>query len=240
MNAYIYYIFIIVVVVIMFALFRYMYKKLYSNSYLLIDQPHYAKRLKEVRTNMKTTTCDEGITWTYNFWIYVNDWKYRFGEKKYIIQSDNINVWLGEKTPDLYIGTKLFNNDEQDKVIVFNDLPLQKWFNIAVILDNRNLDLFINKELYRSTFFEQVPNQRNVTNLSILPNGGLSGYISQFRYFSYDLSRSRIQFEYELGFRGIWYKFFILRQLYKLYMFFYNILFPDSTYEIYNQVATCK
>ena len=235
-----FHIFIVIIIIAIIVLLRYAYKKLYKHSYLIIDQPYYGKVKKEVNKNMKTTICNEGITWTYNFWIYVNDWKYRFGEKKYIIQSDNVHVWLGEKSPDLYIGTNLFNNEDIDEVIVFKDLPLQKWFNIAIILDNRNLDLFINKELYRSIFFDQVPNQRKITNLTILPEGGLSGYISQCRYFSYNLSRSRINFEYELGFRGLWYKFFIIRIIYKTYLFFYNMLFPDSTEDIHDENATCS
>jgi hypothetical protein len=231
---------IIVVIIIMFAIYsllRYAYRQYYKDSYLLIDQPLYGKNKKDINTNMKTTVCNKGITWSFSSWIYVNDWKYRFGEKKYIIQSDNVNMWLGEKEPHLHISTNLFNN-AKDKAIVFKNLPLQKWFNIVIILDNRNLDLFINNELYRSIYFDQVPEQKKVTNLTIFPNGGLSGYISQFRYYSYNLSRSRINIDYDLGFRGLWYKYFILRMIYKTYLFFYNMIYGNND-EIDDTIKTC-
>tara|TARA_B110000908_G_C10245373_1_gene448487 strand:- start:1859 stop:2575 length:717 start_codon:yes stop_codon:yes gene_type:complete len=235
MKINIYVLAIIVVILVIISVFYYALKKLYAHSYLLIDQPYYAKDEKRITKNMKTTICNKGITWTYNFWIYINDWEYRFGEKKHIIQSDNVNVWLGEKTPNLYIGTNLFNNDNKDKVIEFKDLPLQKWLNIAIILDNRTMDLFINKELYRSIFFDEVPNQATKTNFTLLPGGGYSGYISQFRYFSYNLTRSRVRTEYNFGFRGLWYKYFIIRMIYKTYMFFYKMIYGDNEDDLANE-----
>jgi len=218
-------------------LFRYLYRKWYKHSYLLIDQPYYGKDEETRKKNIKTTICNTGITWTYNCWVFIKDWKYRFGERKYIIQSDNVNVWLGEKTPDLHIGTNLFNSDE-DKEIVFRNLPLQKWLNLTIILDNRNLDLFINKELYRSIFFDQVPEQKKITNVVIFPEKGLSGYISQVRYYSYNISRSRVRMEYSFGFRGLFYKYFVLRTIYKIYLFFYTLIHGDQTNEI--KKITCS
>ena len=232
-----YLIVIVIFIIGLLLLFRYAYNTFYKNSYLLIDQPYYGKEEENIKKNIKTSICNGGITWTYNFWIYVNDWKYRFGEKKYIIQSENVNVWLGEKTPNLHIGTNLFNS-KKNKVITFENIPLQKWLNISIILDNRNLDLFINKELYRSIFFDEVPEQKSVTNLVVFPNGGLSGYISQLRYFTYNISRSRNNMEYSFGFRGIYYKYFIIRMFYKVYLFFSKLIRGDNIIAVKNISCT--
>ena len=223
MNIYI--IVVSVVIILLLTIMFISYKRLYKNAYLIINQPHNSINGKDINNNMITTVCNKGITWTYNFWMYINDWKYKFGEKKYILKSNNVNIWLAEKTPDLHIQLNVFNSP--DKKIVYKDIPLQKWLNFSLILDNRNLDLFINAYLYRSIFLDNVPEQATTNNITLFSNGGISGYVSQLKYFSYNLGRSRIKLEYYLGFRGIWYKYFITRMMYKLYMYFYTIVNPN-------------
>ena len=231
-----YHILAIIMIVMIIFICRYAYKKFYKNSHLIVDQPYYGKDEENEGKNIKTTICNKGISWSYNFWIYINDWKYRFGEQKYIIQSENVNVWLGKRKPDLHIGTNLFNS-EKDKEIVFTDLPLQKWLQVTIVLDNRNLDLFINNELYRSIFFDEVPEQQKVTNFIIFPDDGISGYISQVRYYSYNISRSRINIEYSFGFRGIFYKYFFLRMIYKMYMYVYTMIYGDPSKKKIKDIA---
>tara|TARA_B110001450_G_C17625477_1_gene482962 strand:+ start:34 stop:753 length:720 start_codon:yes stop_codon:yes gene_type:complete len=201
------------------------YKRLYKNAYLIINQPHNSINGKNMNNNMVTTVCNKGITWSYNFWLYIDDWGYKFGKRKYILQSDNMSIWLDEKLPDLHIELNIFNKPNQK--MVYKDIPIQKWLNYALILDNRNFDLFINGHLYKTMFLDNVPEQLNVTNINLFSDGGISGYISQFKYFSYNIDRSRIKLEYNFGFRGMWYTFFVTRFIYKIYLFFNKILNPN-------------
>lgn len=237
MNVYI--ILVVVIIIVLLVTAYIAYKRLYKNAYLIVNQPHNSINGKELNNNMVTTICNKGITWTYNFWLYIDDWKYKFGERKYIIESNNVKIWLAEKTPDIHIQLNVFN--KQDHIIVYKGIPIQKWLNFSLILDNRNLDLFINAHLYRSIFLDNVPEQTTTTNIKLFSNGGISGYVSQLKYFSYNIDRSRIKLEYYFGFRGLWYKFFLIRMIYKTYLFFYKIINPNySNVNTNVRAITCE
>jgi hypothetical protein len=223
MNVYI--ILVSIIIIAFFVILFIYYKRLYKNAYVIINQPHNSINGKNLNNNMVTTVCNKGISWTYNFWLYIDDWNYKFGKKKYILQSDNVSIWLDEKLPNLHIDINVFNKPNQS--IIYKDIPVQKWLNYALILDNRNLDLFINGYLYRSIFLQNVPEQKITTNIDLFSNGGISGYISQFKYFSYNIDRSRVKLEYYFGFRGLWYTFFASRVVYKAYLFFNKMLNPN-------------
>ena len=223
MNVYI--ILVSIIIIAFFVILFIYYKRLYKNAYVIINQPHNSINGKNLNNNMVTTVCNKGISWTYNFWLYIDDWNYKFGKKKYILQSDNVSIWLDEKLPNLHIDINVFNKPNQS--IIYKDIPVQKWLNYALILDNRNVDLFINGYLYRSIFLQNVPEQKITTNIDLFSNGGISGYISQFKYFSYNIDRSRVKLEYYFGFRGLWYTFFASRVVYKAYLFFNKMLNPN-------------
>jgi len=223
MNVYI--ILVSIIIIAFFVILFIYYKRLYKNAYVIINQPHNSINGKNLNNNMVTTVCNKGISWTYNFWLYIDDWNYKFRKKKYILQSDNVSIWLDEKLPNLHIDINVFNKPNQS--IIYKDIPVQKWLNYALILDNRNLDLFINGYLYRSIFLQNVPEQKITTNIDLFSNGGISGYISQFKYFSYNIDRSRVKLEYYFGFRGLWYTFFASRVVYKAYLFFNKMLNPN-------------
>jgi len=235
MNVYI--ILVSIIIIAFFVILFIYYKRLYKNAYLIINQPYNSVNAKGLNNNMVTTVCNKGISWTYNFWLYIDSWTYKFGEKKYILHSENISIWLDRKLPDLHIDIKVFNKPIQS--IIYKDIPVQKWLNYSLNLDNRNLDLFINGYLYKSIFLANVPKQKSITtNITI---GGVSGYISQFKYFSYNIDRSRVKLEYYFGFRGLWYTFFVSRVLYKVYLFFNQTLNPNySNFNTNTEDISCN
>jgi len=56
------------------------------------------------------------------------------------------------------------------------NIPLQTWFSVSVTTFQRNLDVFINGNLVKSTVIPAVP--RSATgNILVGANGGFSGYI---------------------------------------------------------------
>jgi hypothetical protein len=56
------------------------------------------------------------------------------------------------------------------------NIPLQTWFSVSVTTFQRNLDVFINGNLVKSTVIPAVP--RSATgNMIVGANGGFSGYI---------------------------------------------------------------
>ena len=219
----------VIVISVLLLLLYWAYQKLYQDCYLIINQPEETRNRKDIYDGMTTSVCNKGISWTYNFWLYLDDWKYNFGKKKFILSSSNVTIWLDPKTPNLHIQLNVFNKD--DKHIIYKDVPLQKWLNIVIILDNRNIDVFINKYLYKSLFLDTIPEQHPVNEIILFGSdshkkSGFSGYISQLKYFSYNIDRPRVDLEYYFGYRGLFYKFFITRIIYKLYLFLYKTFNP--------------
>ena len=80
MNVYI--ILVSIIIIAFFVILFIYYKRLYKNAYLIINQPYNSVNAKGLNNNMVTTVCNKGISWTYNFWLYIDSWTYKFGEKK--------------------------------------------------------------------------------------------------------------------------------------------------------------
>ena len=70
-------------------------------------------------------------------------------------------------------------------------MPLQKWIHVVILQNNRSLDLWINGKLYHSKHLRNVPLEvTGSETLEILPNGGFSGYLSEFKYYPLPITRN--------------------------------------------------
>ena len=131
---------------------------------------------------------NKGLGFTLSLCINIDNWDYNYDKRKYIIKWDNCNIWLEKKNNSLYVSVPIFNQSNQE-IITYKNIKLQKWINIIIILDNRNLDLWINGQLINSKYLNNVPNLKH-NNLLICPKGGFSGKISNIVYYSYPLDYS--------------------------------------------------
>jgi hypothetical protein len=67
--------------------------------------------------------------------------------------------------------------------IDINDLPYNKWFHVAIRLENTVMDVYINGLLTERLTFQNVPKQ-NYYDINICQNGGFNGSLSNLQYFS--------------------------------------------------------
>jgi len=67
--------------------------------------------------------------------------------------------------------------------IDIDNLPYNKWFHVAIRLENTVMDVYINGLLTQRTTFDAVPKQ-NFYDVNICQNGGFNGYMSNLQYFS--------------------------------------------------------
>lgn len=70
-----------------------------------------------------------------------------------------------------------------DEVKVAN-LPIQKWVHVVVLLQNTQLQVYINAALAATHTLAAAPRQ-NFYNLMVCPNGGFGGSLSDLRYFDH-------------------------------------------------------
>jgi hypothetical protein len=72
----------------------------------------------------------------------------------------------------------------QNKAIVdVPNVPLKKWFHVAVRLENSVLDIYINGTIDQRQRLTNVPKQ-NYYDVNVSQNGGFTGNLSDLRYFN--------------------------------------------------------
>lgn len=185
----------------------------------LIPYIHDAKT--NIKVNEKSVPfSSQGVEYNINFWIFINDYNYRLNEDKIIIQkgnqifnpqvlleknSNNIKIILHtqffknidmDSNPDSE--TEEESNDENIEEFVVENIKLQKWVNINILLIDNNLDVFIDGKLVTS-FVINGYTLINTGSLDICPNGGFNGYITKLRYTNKSLNTSNIFKIYKQG-----------------------------------------
>lgn len=162
-------------------------------------------------TLTRSTNETDGIEFTYSVWIYIDDLEYNKGSFRHIFHkgNDNINfenqdgipsgmnqpnnapgLYLAPNTNALVVVMNTFNTINNE--VVIPDIPLNKWVCVQIIVENREMDVYINGLLSRRMILDGVPRQ-NYGDVFVAMNGGFSGYISDLRYFNSSLGTAKIQ-----------------------------------------------
>lgn len=81
---------------------------------------------------------------------------------------------------------KMDNASSTPTVVDIHNIPLKRWFHLAVRMQNKIMDVYVNGTIAKRTTFENIPKQ-NFDDVRICPkNGdvtGFSGKLSNLRYF---------------------------------------------------------
>jgi len=106
--------------------------------------------------------------------------------------SGSINILNG---PGLYV-TKydkeaqlkiLSDNVKSLDIITVPNIPLSKWFHVAIRLQNMIMDIYVNGTIIKRKTFANVPKQ-NYSDVLVNGNGGFAGSLSNLRYYGYALN----------------------------------------------------
>ena len=162
------------------------------------SDPDNSKSFKLPRSS---SSGSPNMSFTMSFWIYISDWYYRVDEPKAIIVKDvSTNgtvsgskaapgIWLDRVKNNLIVKTRVLGRDDLQVCNVSN-IPIQKWVHVAYVLDNRNVDVYVDCKLERSCILTGVPHLNNHP-LQLFPKNpysdeqtGFLGQLSSLRYFS--------------------------------------------------------
>lgn len=138
-----------------------------------------------------------GLEFSYTFWIFIDDWSYKYGQWKHILHKGNASswpmrapgIWLHPKKNALRVYMNTFKNIGEHADV--GNLPLNKWFNVTVAVRQRFLDIFINGNLAKRHTLSSIPKQ-NFGDLYINAFRGFGGYLSNIRYYDYYVTYSEI------------------------------------------------
>tara|TARA_X000000950_G_scaffold285309_2_gene390882 strand:- start:1675 stop:2511 length:837 start_codon:yes stop_codon:yes gene_type:complete len=213
----------IILLVVLFCVIFYMfyYSKLFDTSTELVTGITDA----DVHTVINS---DDLSTYQNNYsitgWFYIDDWNYKYGEAKVFLQRPDQEDGENSFNPMIF-----FNNTENNVTIAvdcyssqsdyeaerffctINNINLQKWVHLGVVINNRTLDVYINGKLTKTCMLPGVPKVNNDSNIDVTPgnnidnlndNPGFKGYTSNILFFPKDLTPQQVYDEYRKGFGG--------------------------------------
>lgn len=201
----------VIAVMVLLALFyvgRYYFNKytemIYNSPYLL-DGIKSAKRSLVVSQDPANSSYipiarsegQNGIQFTYDFWLLVETYDYKPGQWKHVFHKGNASgypnrapgVWLHPSKNALR-----FYMNSQENILEYVDIeniPARKWMHIALVLDDKDMDVYVNGYLKARKKLSSVPKQNN-GDFWCNMFGGFEGFMARIRYYSRAITAEEI------------------------------------------------
>lgn len=155
--------------------------------------------------------------YTYSMWFYVDDWNYRFGEEKTVLERKDEDgysspgVVLGAVENNIIVSVSCYPQSQTTGVVVDKSIvhkcaipnfPLQSWVNLIISLYGRTLDMYIDGKLVRTCVLPGVAKVNPDADISVTPGGGFSGWTSNFEYWDDATNPQQAYNIYKSGFGG--------------------------------------
>lgn len=98
-------------------------------------------------------------------------------------------MYLNAKTNTIrvYMDTSYTDTTSNNNYIDIDNIPLQKWVNVIVRLQNTILDVYVNGSISKRLVLTNAPIQ-NYYDVNVCKNGGFNGNLANLRYFNYALN----------------------------------------------------
>lgn len=153
--------------------------------------------VKIIPASELSTSNSNTSNFTYSIWFYVEDWTYRYGQKKIVLTR-----WDADRKPSPQISLGAFQNDLNISLQTYPDgtnpnssaisqthncniknVPIQSWVNALISVNGRTLDVYIDGKLVRTCVMPGVAKIAPNSPVTITPDGGFSGYTAQTQYW---------------------------------------------------------
>lgn len=231
---------IIVIVVLVIMLLKYILSDPYTLQYMKNGQTANTIAATSLATNGSSVPSSN---FAYSIWFYVNDWNYRYGERKVLFgrMSSGSPVGTGDVSglnglgpcPAVYFdsvennilvslscypGADTLSQANKRHAIIktcsVNNVPIQKWVNLVVSVYGRSMDLYIDGKLVRTCLLPGIANINVNSNVYVTPSGGFNGWTSRFQYFPSSLNPQDVWNIYAQGYASsLWGNFLNTYQL---------------------------
>jgi hypothetical protein len=216
----------IVIIVLIIMLLRYIFSDPYTLQTLKSAQTASTISASSLASNGSSVPSSN---FAYSVWFYVNDWNYRYGEKKVVFgrmgsksgtengSISGINgldpcpaVVLGAVENNISVSLGCFPGANQQpttpggNTIVHTcsvaNVPIQKWVNLVVSVYGRTMDLYIDGKLVRTCLLPGVASVNNNSNIYVTPAGGFDGWTSKLQYYPNSLNPQEVWNIYTQGY----------------------------------------
>ena len=163
---------------------------------------------------IRSVNDDTGIGITWSVWVFIKQnnlptpnkptFQHVFNKGSATPNTDGSGIMSPNNGPGLYLNYDDSSTNSMSLRIVmstFNDpnasvdvgnIPVNKWVNVIIRVENTVLDVFINGDLAQRLPLKSVPFQ-NYGNVNVAINGGFNGNLSSLRYHNTALGTRAIQ-----------------------------------------------
>ncbi len=167
-----------------------------ANEVTIYQDPKNADSIPILRSNNQ----NKGIEFTWSLWIYINDiskmqkYSHVFNKGNATFSDDGMatvnngpGLYLENETNNLIVVMNTVSVSNQQEILTVKNIPLRKWFNCVIRIENTALDVYINGGIVSRTVLQDVPKQ-NYQDVNICKNGGFNGNMADLQYFDKALS----------------------------------------------------
>jgi len=154
---------------------------------------------------LRSRNQSDGLEFTYTVWIRIRNLQNSGSVRKHIFHkgseppSNNNGLFHPNNAPGLYIhptrNTLIIVMNTFDNIteeVEVNDIPLNKWVNVAIRVEGNKMDVYINGTIALRHIFSSVPKQ-NYGDVYVNMNNGFNGLLSDLWYHDYALSGTEIE-----------------------------------------------
>jgi hypothetical protein len=138
----------------------------------------------------------EGLEYSYAGWIQVNDYAppsqnpiiFTKGDVAGTQKSPSVSLNSGRN--ELIVEQDTYEKGRPARVVISN-MPANKLIHLAICVNQRSFDVYVNGQIYSHTTLHALPMQ-NSQPVFIAGNGGWNGQIGSLIYFNYELTSSQV------------------------------------------------
>ena len=211
----------VVVVCCIYVIYRYFFVNSKETSvFSLVDA---SKKMLIPSSDIPAFTMTD---YSISIWFYISDWNKAYGQEKYLVGkymkdpssddykpipsltldpfTNNIKVSLAYANPSSSINAK---TNIQVHDCVLNGVPLQKWTNVILSMNNRTLDIYLDGKLRRTCLLPGVPKGNPSSDMYVAGSPrpediGFSGFLSDLKVYTYAMTPREAYNLYRNGHSG--------------------------------------
>jgi len=172
----------------------------------------------KVYTNHKLNIHHNDYNYSYTFFIKINSLEYKYNKNKEIFSkgtsvykynvsdedceddtgctdngelinsSHNPRVFIAKQTNDIVIEIQTYKKKER---CIIDNIPLQAWVAIGIVVHNKRVDIYVNGTLYKSCVLNDLPVPCE-HKIRYGNNGGFDGSLNKLVYYFRALSSLEI------------------------------------------------
>ena len=193
----------VVIIVLLYLLYLYFF----GNGSAVLVGIHDASQ--EIKISPSSIAPGPTQNFTYSVWVYVSNWNP--GSPKVIFQRscgssfcpkmafdpnmNNVTITLATYPPT--------GGDAVEATCQIENVPLQAWTNLIMVLNGQALDCYLDGKLVRTCLMPGVPKVAAACDLILTPSGNsFQGYTGNFQYFNRAVNPREAYAIYREGYGG--------------------------------------